>query len=154
MIFLKDYPDAYIITDTKYANPDKVKEEFEALVNIAEENSCVDVLDRFVVQIYHGYMHDIINDIYPFQNYIYTLYAEGYRGEEDKMREYATFCMLHDIDVITMNAQYYKDGLSEICRQYGLQMFVHTVNEREVMKEFYQKGIGVYSDNVLRKNAK
>lgn len=147
VMWMENHPDVYIITDTKYAEPEKIKEEFGALTDVAVENDCMDVLDRFVVQIYHGYMYDIVNDIYPFQNYIYTLYEEGYRGEEDKMQEYAQFCMLRDIDVITMNEKFYGDELLEICNRFGIQMFVHTVNDEEMIREFHEKGIGVYTDN-------
>ena len=145
--FLKDHPDMYIVTDTKYAEPEKIKEEFQALVEVAVRNDCEETLDRFIVQIYHGYMYDMVDEIYQFPNYIFTLYAEGYRGEDDKMQQYAEFCMLHDIDVITMNAEYYQDGLSDICDRYDLHIFVHTVNEDDEIQTFHEKGIGVYTDN-------
>lgn len=147
MQFLKEHPDMYIITDTKYSEPEEIKEEFYALVDAAARNDCVEMLDRFVVQIYHMYMLDIVDEIYPFPNYIYTLYSEGYRGEEDKMQQYAEFCMLHDIDVITMNAKYYQDGLSDICEWYGIHMFVHTINADDEIEAYREKGIGVYTDN-------
>lgn len=149
--FLKAHPDMYIITDTKYSEPEEIKEEFQALVEVAKINNCEEVLDRFVVQIYHMYMYDIVDGIYRFPNYIFTLYTEGYRGEEDKMQQYAEFCMLHDIDVITMNAMFYQDGLLDICERYGVHMFVHTVNEEEEIKAYHEKGIGVYTDDNRRK---
>lgn len=147
--FLKEHPDVYIVTDTKYSEPDKIKEEFRALVELAVGNDCEEILNRFIVQIYHAYMYDIVDEIYHFPNYIFTLYTEGYRGEEDKMKEYAEFCMLHDIDVITMNAKFYQDGLSDICGRYGIHMFVHTVNEENEIKAFQENGIGVYTDKSL-----
>lgn len=147
VLFLKDHPDAYIITDTKHAEPEKLTEQFQSLVNIVAENNCEEVLDRFVVQIYHAYMYDFIENIYSFPNYIFTLYGEGYRGEEDKMAEYAEFCMLRNIDVITMNKEYYHDELLDICNQYGIRIFVHTVNDQDDIQSFHEKGIGVYTDN-------
>ncbi|MCM1423654.1 MAG: hypothetical protein NC415_07555 [bacterium] len=148
MRFMKEHPDVYIITDTKYAEPEAMKKEFRELVDVAQRSGCEEVLDRFVVQIYHGYMYGDVNEIYPFSNYIYTLYQEGYRGDEDEMRQYAEFCMLHDIDVITMNAKYYTDTLSDICERYGIKMFVHTVNESDQIKAFHEKGVGVYTDDL------
>lgn len=147
VLFLRDHPDVYIITDTKYAEPEDIKEEFQALADTAIRNDCEEVLDHFVVQIYHMYMHGIVDEIYPFPNYIFTLYQEGYRGEEDKMQEYAELCLLANVDVITMNAKFYRDGLSDICEQYGLHMFVHTVNNDDEIRAFHEQGIGVYTDN-------
>lgn len=148
VLFMKEHPDLYIITDTKEADPDKIIEGFTALVDAAVRNECEETLDRMVVQIYHGYMYDLVNDIYPFPHYIYTLYQEGYRGEADKMREYAKYCVLHNIDVITMNAACYQEELLEICNRYGLRLFVHTVNEKDEIASFTGSGIGVYTDNL------
>lgn len=147
MQFLKEHSDMYIITDTKYSKPEEIKEEFYALVDAVARNDCEEMLDRFVVQIYHMYMHDIVNEIYPFPNYIFTLYSEGYKGEEDRIQQYAEFCMLHDIDVITMNTKYYQDGLADICEWYGIHMFVHTVNADDEIEAYREKGIGVYTDH-------
>ena len=114
------------------------------------ENDCEEVLDRFIVQIYRGYMHGLIEQIYPFDNYIFTLYKEKYEGDEEKMEEYAKFCMLYGVDVITMEAKYYHDELLDICNRYGLRLFVHTVNDPEEIAAFREKGVGVYTDNVER----
>lgn len=148
MRFMKEHPDVYIITDTKYADAENVEKQFRELVDTAQRSGCADVLDHFVVQIYHGYMYDIVNDIYPFSNYIYTLYQEKYGGAEDEMEEYAEFCMLHDIDVITAHVAVYSDALPDICRRYGIKMFVHTVNDSNQIKAFHEKGVGVYTDNL------
>lgn len=151
ILFMKAHPDVYIITDTKYTGRDTSEESaeapFKALVELAIENDCQEVLDRFVIQIYHAYMYkDIVENIYPFSNCIFTLYQEGYQGDEDAMEEYAEFCMLHNIDVITMNAEYYCDALLDIANRYDLQIFVHTVNDKDEIQTFLEKGIGVYTD--------
>lgn len=148
VLFMKEHPDLYLITDTKGARPDEISEEFKTLVETAERNGCEEILDRMVIQIYHAYMYDMVNDIYAFPNYIYTLYQEGYRGEPDQMQQYAEFCMLHDIDVITMNEAYYHEELLDICNQYKVRMFVHTVNGEDEIASFSAQGVGVYTDNL------
>lgn len=146
MLFMKQHPDIYIITDTKDANPETLAEPFRALVELARENDCEDVLDRFIVQIYNMDMHEIVQQVYPFPNYIFTLYQLGFVGDVDKLEEFAEFCMLHDIDVITMWDYLYNDEFSEIQNRYGLQIFVHTVNDENEFKTFINKGVGVYTD--------
>lgn len=150
VLFLKEHPEVYIITDTKYVEPDEVIKQFQELVNMAEALDCRHVLDQFVVQIYHAYMYDIIAEIYEFSNYIFTLYCEGYDGGKDRMKEYAEFCMLHNIDVITMHERFFCDDLLEICDQYGIRLFIHTVNDQNEIEALWKKGVGVYTDNVLR----
>ncbi len=144
--FMRQNEDLYVITDSKSAEPEYIQKEFTNLKKIAIDSGCEEVLDRFVIQIYHAYMYEVIEEIYPFPNYIFTLYQEGYRGEPDKMEEYAEFCMQYDIDVITMSASYYSDELSEICERYGLHLYVHTVNDEDEISTYLAKGVGVYTD--------
>lgn len=147
--FMAEDSDVYIITDTKYAEAEYYEQQFKKIVDSAIEHNCENVLDRFVIQIYHPYMYEDIQKIYHFNNYIYTLYQEGYRGDQQKLEEYAKFCVQNDIDVITMYEEYYSDELLEICNRYGLQLFVHTVNDEEKQKEFLEKNIGIYTDKNL-----
>lgn len=146
ILFMKEHPDVYIITDTKDVEPETLCDPFKALIWLAEKNDCDEVLERFIIQIYHTYMYDMIEEVYSFPNYIYTLYQEGYRGEEDKMENYAEFCMYHDIDVIVMRDTYYHDELLDIAKRYGLQIFVHTVNDENKMQVYLENGVGIYTD--------
>ena len=91
-------------------------------------------------------MYIDINAIYPFENWIFTLYQEAYRGQADQMEEYAGFCVTSGIDVITMNKDYYSDELLEICDRYGLCLFVHTVTDEGKKQEFLSKNVGIYVD--------
>ena len=145
--FMEENQEVYIVTDTKYAEAEFYNLQFGEIVDTAVKNDCEDILKRFIIQIYHPYMYEDINKIYQFDNYIYTLYQEVYRGDIQEMEEYAMFCRQHDIDVITMNAEYYSDELLDICDRYGLQLFVHTVNDEEMKKSFLEKKVGIYTDS-------
>ncbi len=142
VIFMKEHPDVYIITDTKTGDC----AEFQEWVDTAEAYQCPDILDRVVVQIYHAYMYKDIQKIYPFKNVIFTLYAEGYRGDPDQMEKYSEFCRLHEIDIITMREEFYSDELHEICQKYGIELFVHTVNDPVRKEYFMQRRVGIYAD--------
>lgn len=146
--FMKEHPDVFVITDTKDVEPETVEKQFQEFVNLAMDNECEEVLNRLVVQIYHPYMYDIINKIYCFDNYIFTLYQEAYRGEPERMQEYARYCREQGIDVITMNIDYYSEELLDICQQYEIELFVHTVNDMKTIAECLDNGIGIYSDKV------
>ncbi len=80
-------------------------------------------------------MHEDIEKIYHFDNYIYTLYQEGYRGDPQQFEEYAQFCALHDIDVITMNEEYYSDELLD----YLFIINNHTKAYRKTAVSFVSK---------------
>lgn len=146
VLFMKEHKDVYIVTDTKAAEGDYYNVEFQEVVNAARAYGCEEVLDRFIIQIYHAYMYGDIQKIYPFKNIIYTLYEEGYRGNPEDMKQYAEFCRLNQIDVITMREDYYADELNSICQDYGVQLFVHTVNDDSRKKYFFERGVGIYTD--------
>lgn len=61
-----------------------------------------------------------MEEIYPFPNYILTLYQTGFSGSEEEMESYAGSCMAHDIDVIAMWADLYSEGLMDIANRYDL----------------------------------
>ncbi len=145
--FMKTHPEVYVITDTKNGEEEYFQKQFQEIVDAAIDAECEEVLSRFVIQIYHPYMYADIEEIYHFENYIYTLYQRGYRGDLQEMEEYAFFCLQNGIDVITMNEEYYSDELKEVCDRYGLQLFVHTVNDETRKAMFLEKNIGVYTDS-------
>lgn len=146
--FMKENPDVWVITDTKSAEDEYYKKQFKAIKDLAAEMKCEEVLGRIIIQIYHSYMLEDVKKIYPFSNFAYTLYQEGYRGDIQEMEEYAKFCRLSGIDVIVMNEEYYSDEILNICNRYGIQLMVHTVNGTEEINEYLQNGIGVYTDRV------
>lgn len=146
VIFMKEHPDVYLVTDTKSAEEEYYQIEFQQWIDTAEEYSCEDILERVIVQIYHPYMYGDIKRLYPFKNFIFTLYAEGYTGNPEEMKEYAKFCRLNQVDVITMRADFYTDELNEICKAYEVQLFVHTVNEQEDKNYFMERNVGIYAD--------
>lgn len=146
ILFMKEHPDVYIITDTKDAEPETMREPFKALIELAKKNDCEEVLNRFIVQIYHAYMHESIEEVYSFPNYIFTLYGEDFNGEENRMEQYAEFCMYHNVDVIVMPVVCYHDELLDIAKRYGLQIFVHTVNDENEIQVYIENGVGIYTD--------
>lgn len=71
---MQEYPDIYIVTDSKYFDKERVNRQFTAFRTAAE---AVDptLLDRFIIQIYNPEMLDYIMEVYPWKSVIYTLYA-------------------------------------------------------------------------------
>lgn len=146
VVFMREHPDVYVVTDTKSAEEEYYRVEFQQWTDTAREYSCEEILERVIVQIYHPYMYGDIKKLYPFKNFIFTLYAEGYTGNREEMKEYAKFCRGNQIDVITMRADFYTDELNEICKAYQVQLFVHTVNEQESKDYFLERSVGIYAD--------
>ncbi len=145
-LFMEDHPDFWLVTDTKETDPELYREQFQVMEIAAEKLGCTDVLDRVIVQMYCSYMYDDIYEIYPFQNWIYTLYLEDFAGQPDKLAEFADFCNEYDIAVITMWNYLCSDEIIRIAKDYDVQLFVHTVNDEQAKEEFLANNVGVYTD--------
>ncbi len=155
ILIMQQYEDVYIITDTKDTEPVMAKKDISILVETAREMDAMDVLDRFVIQIYSREMYGAIKDIYDFPNYIFTLYAI-WNGDESEFIEYCRFCVANGIPTITMWDYRYADNpnLSLIADKYGIKIYVHTVNDYETAEKMFSLGAyGIYTDDeVIMKN--
>lgn len=149
ILLMQQHEDVYIITDTKDSDPVLARKEISILVETAEEMNTMDVLDRFVVQIYSTEMYEAIKDIYDFPHYIFTLYSIWF-GEESEFVDYCRFCVANGIRTITMWYYRYTDNpnIPMIADRYGIQIYVHTINDRELAKELLSLGAyGIYTDD-------
>lgn len=136
--YMRSHEDLYIVTDCK------AMENLRSCGYIAAK--CPDLLDRFVVQIYHAKDYNDIRKL-GFKNIILTLYkTKEYERTPDALlkdiREY-------DLIGITfwekwMSEDFFKPLLDE----GNVLLLVHTVNDINDIKRDVETGVLVYTDNV------
>lgn len=145
---LKQYTDVYIVTDTKETEWEGVQKQFRILLETAEATDSMDVLDRFVVQLYTYEMYDAVEEIYPFHNYLLTLYMIGGASPEGFV-SHCRFCRDRGIDTITMWDSWVTPELIEIAERYDIDIYVHTVNNVDDIEKLQGMGVkGFYTDYV------
>lgn len=141
---MADKKDMYVILDSKI-HPD-VSRQYSIIVNTAIDNGYEEVLDRVIPQLYYEAMYDEINNVYPFKEYIYTLYLVGYTGAE----EVGTFCNEKGISTVVMPYTWFGAAEGEALKEYSLHLYVHTVNEIADAQRMIQCGAdGIYTDHIL-----
>lgn len=142
---MAEYEDVYLITDTKYTDEQTIQKQFTDIVNIAKSKGQEKVLDRIVVQIYHTDMLETVKQIYPFSNWIYTLY----QTPNPNYDEIATFCAENGIDVVTINYEVVtKENVQKLTAK-GIKVYAHTVNRVLDFKLMLQAGCyGIYTDYI------
>lgn len=146
---MQQYEDVWVITDTKEMEPESVRKEFEILLKTAEEMGCVELLDRLVVQLYSHEMYDVVEEIYSFPEYILTLYQLD-EPDEAAFIEHCRFCKSRGIETITMRFGWARPELVEIADRYGIDIYVHTINNMDRLEELQAIGVkGFYTDYVL-----
>lgn len=146
---MKEREDMWIITDTKEDERENVQKQFRILLETAEATDSTDVLDRFVVQLYNYEMYDAVEEIYSFPTYILTLYQLG-EFDEAQFTEYCRFCKEKGIGSITMWYYWATPEVMEIAERYGIDVYVHTVNDMDLVEELQAIGVkGFYTDYVV-----
>lgn len=147
---MKEYPDIWIVTDSKDVGEEEVRAEFEDMVREAEEVGMLDVLDRFVIQIYNEKMYDIVKEVYPFSEYIFTLY-QRWNGEMNEFENICKWCVVHDVKSITMWNFFYNEKIKRIAQNYNIDIYVHTENNSLAGKNYLMNGVsGLYTDDLTK----
>ncbi len=142
---LAEYEDVYLITDTKYTDTQTIQREFTAIVNIVKAMGREDILNRIVVQIYDTEMLNTVKQIYPFTNWIYTLY----QTPNPNYDEIAVFCANNGVDVVTINYEVVKKENVQKLTAKGIRVYAHTVNRMLDFKMMLEAGCsGIYTDYI------
>lgn len=145
---MKEYPDIWIVTDSKDVGEAEVRAEFEEMVREAEEAGMLDVLDRFVVQIYNEAMYDVVKEVYPFSDYIFTLY-QRWNGDLNEFENICKWCVVHDVKDITMWNFWFNEKIKRIAQNYNIDIYVHTENNSLAGKNYLMNGVrGLYTDDL------
>lgn len=143
---LAEHDDAYLITDTKELDQAVVQEQFHQLVDAVYEWGDESLFQRIIVQIYYDEMYEMVREIHPFSQWIYTLYQQY----DPNIEEIGRFCADHGIEVVTMPHGSATAEKSQILHGYGLKVFTHTINERSQLLEGKEMGVdGFYTDFLL-----
>ena len=131
LLLMVEYPDICVVTDSKFTDAEVVTLQFEAMLNDARELGLESLFDRIVVQVYSELMFKVVDNLGEFE-------------------EIAAFCGENGIGGVTMWSHWWREGFAPAARQYGLSVYVHTVNDREQACALIASGVsGVYTDEII-----
>ena len=145
LYLMQEYPDMYLITDTKTTDKAQVQRQFRDLVNIANNIGSPEILSRIIPQLYNKEMLSWIKEIYPFENWIFTLYLYANPNYGD----IANFCAANGIDTVTLHIdRAKKENISKL-KAKGLKVYAHTVNRYRIFEDALAAGVdGIYTDRI------
>ncbi|AIQ43937.1 phosphatidylinositol-specific phospholipase C/glycerophosphodiester phosphodiesterase family protein [Paenibacillus sp. FSL R5-0912] len=136
------YPDAYIVTDTKELEPERIKKQFQLIVEAAEKRDPA-LLKRIVPQIYSRDMLDVVNRVYAFPEVIFTLYQT-----QDSDEVVIDFASQTGVDITMPTVRATKSFVRKL-KNAGARVYVHTVNDEKEISELSRMGVdGFYTDFV------
>ncbi len=138
---MEQYPDAYIVTDTKQSTSEEIQRIFKQIVDEAKSKN-PELLERIVPQIYNRAMWEPVERIYPFDSVIFTLYQTHETDEE-----VVAFAEEKEIAAITMSDTRANAGLIQELNRIGVSSYIHTINDPETIAKFKKMGAyGFYTD--------
>ncbi len=144
---MEQYPDVCIVTDTKFVEPEAVTEQFTKMVEEAHRMGLSYLFDRMAVQIYSPLHFNVVDNIYHFPHYIYTLYQDNFDMTEDGFRQKANYAQEKGIEAITMWDFLWHEEWGPIAAFRGIKVYVHVVNDREAALKLLDSGVdAVYTD--------
>ena len=141
---LIEYPDAYLVTDSKDTDEQSVRAQLRCLARAVAEMGHPELWDRIVVQIYHQQMYTWVKEETPVTNFIFTLYQIA----NPDYHQIGAFCRERGIEVVTMAAERLTQERADILHSYGCKVYLHTVNRLREMLESSGEADGFYSDCV------
>lgn len=147
-LLMKEYPDIWVVTDSKYSQKEDVEKQFRIMLETAREVGAEEVLDRLIIQIYNEEMYEVVKEIYPFKSYIFTMYMR-WDDTKEQFVYLCRWCVENDVPVITLGKERYGEEVQQIADRYHIDIYVHTENDVYTAREFLEQGVrGVYTDMI------
>ncbi|MBP3307461.1 MAG: hypothetical protein J6L66_07560 [Anaerotignum sp.] len=145
MYLMVEYPDMYLVTDTKDTDQATVQRQFRDIVSIAKNIGHPEVLDRIIPQLYNKEMIKWIKAIHPFENWIFTLYLYNNPDYDD----IANYCKANGIQTVTLHVdRATRENVGKL-KAKGLKVYAHTTNRYLTMKNLLNVGVdGIYTDRI------
>ena len=138
--FMRSHPDLYIVTDVKDYNI-----YFAGII----KKNYPHLLDRFIIQVYSAEHYEDISKL-GFPNIIFSLYKLDWATKTNP-DYFVSFSKSHKVYGYTFPAELcdiagFVDGMLKT----EVPLFVHTVNDENKQKEYFDMGIsGIYTDNTI-----
>lgn len=145
LYLMLEYPDMVLVTDTKHTDKATVQRQFHDLKAITENIGAPELMERVIPQIYSKEMLGWVQEIYPFRDWIFTLYLIT----DPDYADIAAFCAANGIDTVTLHTDRATTENIAALKAKGLKVYVHTVNRYLAFEELLEKGAdGIYTDRI------
>lgn len=135
--FMRENDDFYVVTDIKDNN-------FYCCEYLS--NNYPDVIDRFIIQIYHASEYETVRDL-GFKNIIYTVY----RSDMEERKPDSINRVIHECDLVGLtvpDVYYMQEGFyEELDKGFNLPIYIHTIDDQNDIANLLDLGLFVYTDN-------
>lgn len=150
LLLLKQYPDAYVMVDSKQYSVrsyQKTVEDYAELLEEAQNAGAEKEMNKLIPEIYNQSMFSGIKLIYDFPAYIFSLWKEYTKQE---IEEIADFSKEKGILAAAVYSDYWTEEIQDIFDRRKIHVFVYTVNDIKDARNYLKQGVqGICSDFLL-----
>lgn len=149
LVLLKDYPDAFVLLDSKQysiRNYQKTLEDYSEYLEIAVRADAEEVIDQLIPEIYNEAMYPGTAFVQKFPTYLYSLWQE-YSLEE--LETIADFCKEKNIPAATMYMKYWTKEAQIIFDERGILLYIYTVNDPKDAAVYMKQGAAGICTDIL-----
>lgn len=148
-----EYPDLWVVTDTKYTQEDMIIRQFDVMVDTIKNTGNTGILDRLIIQVYNEQMYELLNERYDFKTYLFTMYKRFYTDDTVEIfRDVCRYCVSNGINLVGVKYRRYDNygnELQKIADTYDIKLYVYTVNDPDAAEEIMDAGVaGIYTDSL------
>ena len=131
--FMDTHKDLYVSCDVK----GDYTQAYQFLVDLAGELNAKESLERIIVNFYKYEDYEVINNVYPFENYVFRQHF----GREHNYYEMIEFCVKNHISVVNISACYVYDEGVQLMQEYGIHPVVAVCDYISDMHMYEEIGI-------------
>lgn len=143
VLLLKQYPDAYLVTDTKETDPENVDKQFRQIVDIARSVDPA-ILDRIVPELYSPEMIKQVQQMYRFPSYLFSLYLSSLPE-----RQVVDYVRKNSVQAVAMPLERANERYVRMLNEAGSVVYVHTTNDQTELVQLERMGVhGFYTDRL------
>ena len=149
LLLMAQYPDVCVITDTKLLDTEAVTAQFQSILTEAHKLGMSYLFDRMIIQIYSPDHFIVVDGLYHFPHYIYTLYQDFFGNNEQSFRNKVVFCEQNGIMGLTLNVDVWKNDYLPISDWRNINVYLHTINNADTARRLLNSGVkAIYTDSL------
>ena len=148
---LNEYQDAWIVLDTKDSDAAGMLKIMTKMYETAKSLGLMSVMNRVVLYLYSEDTLNTVTSVYDYKNYVLALYQMDVVWKDNPIlfAQMCAWCVQNKVTAVEMYHNYTDATILSIAKQYGLNIYLHTIDNKTTAQNYLNQGYtGVISNTI------
>jgi len=127
---MKQYPDSYFVIDTKEKSMSSIIRVYSELMKMLKADD-PELISKIIPQLYNTAMLKRLEEVHPFNSYIFTLYRTGMSDEQ-----VIKFVSINNIKAVTMSESRFNEQFVDQLNEISVKSYLHTINDKKLARKY------------------